>query len=205
MLHWLLTNVNNSNPVGVIPLVLPRDARRVGIHHNFMGSAFCISCLARMESLLHDRTWGLLSTLERRFCSDSTSFHSCASPFTPRLFTRKTFSDSQRSAKRVEERGSRLVSKLRAIGKSIGLAIPEATPRQGSLAFGCWSFFWPRLAASESSTSSIQWEHAGSKAHGRLRNWIQRPSCRCFNNPNGSANRTSTCHSASAPTCLAMC
>ncbi len=135
MLHWLLTNVNNSNPVGEYLSYYPAT---------LVVSAYITILWEVLFVFLAWRGWnrffmiglGVAFHLGTTFLLGLYIFPLVCFAIYASFIYEEDIQRFTAFCKRVEERGSRLVSKLRAIGKSIGRAIPEATPRQGSLAFG---------------------------------------------------------------------
>lgn len=135
MLHWLLSNVNNSNPVGEYLSYYPATLV-VSAYITILWEVLFVFLAWRGWNRIFMIGLGVAFHLGTTFLLGLYIFPLvCFAIYASFLYEE----DIQRFTafcKRVEERGSRLVSKLRAIGKSIGRAIPEATPRQGSLAFG---------------------------------------------------------------------
>jgi len=135
MLHWLLTNVNNSNPVGEYLSYYPAT---------LVVSAYITILWEVLFVFLAWRGWnrffmiglGVAFHLGTTFLLGLYIFPLVCFAIYASFIYEEDIQRFTAFCKRVEERGSRLVSKLRTIGKSIGRAIPEATPRQGSLAFG---------------------------------------------------------------------
>jgi hypothetical protein len=135
MLHWLLTNVNNSNPVGEYLSYYPAS---------LVVSAYITILWEVLFVFIAWRGWNraIMLGLGVAFHVGTTFLLGlyifplvCFSIYASFVYEE----DVQRFVaffKRFEERGSRLLLKLRTIGESIGRAIPEASPKQASLAFG---------------------------------------------------------------------
>jgi hypothetical protein len=115
MLHWLMTNVNNSNPVGEYLSYYPAT---------LVVSAYVTILWEVLFVFIAWRGWN------RPIMIGLGIFFHLGTTF---------LLDVQRFAaffKRLEQRGNRRLTKFRSLADSIGRAIPEVSPRQASLVFG---------------------------------------------------------------------
>jgi hypothetical protein len=140
MLHWLMTNVNNSNPVGEYLSFYPAT---------LVVSAYITILWEVLFVFIAWRGWnrsimiglGIFFHLGTTFLLGLYIFPLvCFSVYASFLYEE----DVQRFAaffKRLEQRGNRLLTKFRSLGESIGRAIPEVSPRQASLVFGAVVLF----------------------------------------------------------------
>lgn len=135
MLHWLLTNVNNSNPVGEYLSYYPAT---------LVVSAYITILWEVLFVFIAWRGWnraimiglGIVFHVGTTFLLGLYIFPLvCFSIYASFLYEE----DVQRFAaffRRLEKQGNRLLTKFRSLAESIGRTIPEASPRQASLVFG---------------------------------------------------------------------
>ncbi|MDA0283605.1 MAG: HTTM domain-containing protein [Planctomycetota bacterium] len=135
MLHWLMTNVNNSNPVGEYLSFYPAT---------LVVSAYVTVLWEVLFIFVAWRGWGrtIMLGLGVTFHLGTTLLLGlyifplvCFSLYSCYIYEE----DVNRMAaffSRLEQRGSRVMTRVRSAFESIGKAIPEVSPRQGLLVFG---------------------------------------------------------------------
>jgi hypothetical protein len=135
MLHWLMTNVNNSNPIGEYLSFYPATLV-VSAYITILWEVLFVFTAWRGWSRAIMLVLGITFHLGTTFMLGLYIFPLvCFSIYGAFLYE----DDVRRLGgffKRFEARGSRLLARLRSVGESIGRAIPEASPRQATLAFG---------------------------------------------------------------------
>ena len=135
MLHWLLTNVNNSNPLGEY-LSYYQATLVVSAYITVLWEVLFVFIAWRGWNRILMIGLGFAFHIGTTFLLGLYIFPLvCFSIYASFLYEE----DVQKFAaffKRLEQRGSRLFAKLRSIGESIGQAIPEVSSRQASLVFG---------------------------------------------------------------------
>jgi len=135
MLHWLLTNVNNSNPFGEYLSYYPATLV-VSAYITILWEVLFVFIAWRGWNRVLMLGLGITFHLGTTFLLGLYIFPLvCFSIYASFLYEE----DVQRFAaffKRLEQRGNRLLTKFRSLGESIGRAIPDVSPRQASLVFG---------------------------------------------------------------------
>jgi len=135
MLHWLLTNVNNANPIGEYLSYYPAT---------LVVSAYITILWEVLFVFIAWKGWNraLMLGLGIAFHIGTTFLLGlyifplvCFSIYAAYLYE-DDVARFRLLFRRLEQRGNRLLSRIRAIVESIGQAVPEATPRQASLVFG---------------------------------------------------------------------
>lgn len=135
MLHWLLTNVNNANPIGEQLSFYPAT---------LVVSAYVTVLWEVLFVFLAWRGWNRVIMLGLGvFFHIGTTFLLglyifplvCFATYASFLYEDDVVRLG-RLAGRLEQRGSRLLSRLRQVIASIGQLIPDTSPRQASVVFG---------------------------------------------------------------------
>lgn len=135
MLHWLLTNVNNSNPVGEYLSYYPATLV-VSAYITILWEVLFVFTAWRGWNRIIMLGLGIAFHLGTTFMLGLYIFPLvCFSIYGSFLYEQ----DVRRLGaffKRFEPRGNRLLTRLRPVGEMFGRVIPEASPRQATLAFG---------------------------------------------------------------------
>ncbi|MGZ0172105.1 MAG: HTTM domain-containing protein [Planctomycetales bacterium] len=135
MLHWLMTNVNNSNPIGEYLSFYPATLV-VTAYITILWEVLFVFTAWRGWNRPAMIGLGIVFHLGTTFMLGLYIFPLvCFSIYGAFLYE----SDVRRLGgffKRFEDRGNRLLACLRSTGESIGRTIPEASPCQATLAFG---------------------------------------------------------------------
>lgn len=135
MLHWLMTNVNNSNPVGEYLSFYPAT---------LVVSAYITILWEVLFVFIAWRGWnrpvmlslGVMFHLGTTFLLGLYIFPLvCFSMYWSFLYENDVIRIGS-FFHRLEDRGSRMLSRIRSMAQSLGRTIPEATPGQASLVFG---------------------------------------------------------------------
>ena len=135
MLHWLMTNVNNANPIGEYLSNYPATLV-VSAYITILWEVLFVFIAWRGWNRILMIGLGIAFHLGTTFLLGLYIFPLvCFSIYASFIYEE----DVNRLGdlfRRFEQRGSRLLTKIRAIGESFGGVIPDASPRQASLVFG---------------------------------------------------------------------
>jgi hypothetical protein len=135
MLHWLMTNINNANPIGEQLSLYPATLV-VSAYITILWEIIFIFIAWRGWRRAIMLSLGIMFHVGTAFLLGLYIFPLvCFSIYASYLYEE----DIVRLAvffRRLERRGSRILTRAGAIAESIGRALPEVSPRQGSLVFG---------------------------------------------------------------------
>ncbi|NQV27440.1 MAG: HTTM domain-containing protein [Rhodopirellula sp.] len=134
MLHWLLTNVNNSNPVGEYLSFYPATLV-VSAYITVLWEVLFIFIAWRGWSRILMIGLGIAFHLGTTFLLGLYIFPLVCFSIYASFIYEEDINWLAAFFKRLEERGNSLFARIRSAFESLGQAIPTVTPRQASLVF----------------------------------------------------------------------